>query len=235
MSESHREKVAALRLFYPSISSVLFGNCPYYRGTVFQRRRTIDLSSRQKEHMRAMIKSFGKKRPKFDSSVFVSENAYLVGDIRIGKNSSIWPGAVLRADRFRIEIGCNCSVQDNCVVHAGVADVIIGDNVTVGHGSIIHCARIGNNVLMSQVRVVVVAQYDPRTWMSRALADKQRHLAQAILECAADNGMATVDTFSRLAAEPRPLELYNSVHLNPRGNQMIASLLAATLPGLLVR
>ncbi|MGB7573215.1 MAG: gamma carbonic anhydrase family protein [Thermodesulfobacteriota bacterium] len=95
-----------------------------------------------------MIKNLGKRKPKIDPSVFVSENAYLVGDIRIGKNSSVWPGAVLRADRFRIEIGCNCSVQDNCVIHAGVADVIIGDNVTVGHGSVIHCFRIGNNVLI---------------------------------------------------------------------------------------
>lgn len=98
--------------------------------------------------MRAMIKSFGKKKAKVDPTAFVSESAYLVGDIKIGKNSSIWPGAVLRADRFRIQIGCNCSIQDNCVIHAGVADVIIGDNVIVGHGSVIHCSRIGNNVLI---------------------------------------------------------------------------------------
>lgn len=95
-----------------------------------------------------MIKNFGKKKPKVDPSVFVSEDAYLVGDIKIGRNSSVWPGAVLRADRFRIQIGRNCSIQDNCVVHAGVADVIIGDNVTVGHSSVIHCFRIGNNVLI---------------------------------------------------------------------------------------
>jgi carbonic anhydrase/acetyltransferase-like protein (isoleucine patch superfamily) len=95
-----------------------------------------------------MIKSFEKKVPKVDPSVFVSENAYLVGDIKIGRNSSVWPGAVLRADRFRIQIGCNCSIQDNCVIHAGVADVIIGDNVIIGHGSVIHCTRIGNNVLI---------------------------------------------------------------------------------------
>ena len=95
-----------------------------------------------------MIRNFGKKKPKVDPSVFVSENAYLVGDIKIGRNSSVWPGAVLRADRFRIQIGRNSSIQDNCVIHAGVADVIIGDNVIVGHGSVIHCARIGNNVLI---------------------------------------------------------------------------------------
>lgn len=95
-----------------------------------------------------MIRNLGKKRPKIDASVFVSENAYVVGDIKIGRNSSIWPGAVLRADRFRIQIGYNCNIQDNCVIHAGISDVMIGNNVTVGHGSIIHCARIGDHVLI---------------------------------------------------------------------------------------
>ncbi len=95
-----------------------------------------------------MIRSFNKKKPKIDSSAFISEAAYLVGDIKIGKNSNIWPGAVLRADRFRIQIGSNCSIQDNCVIHAGMADVIIGDNVIIGHGSIVHCAKVGDNVLI---------------------------------------------------------------------------------------
>ena len=95
-----------------------------------------------------MIKGFGKRKPKVDPTAFVSENAYLVGDIKIGRNSNIWPGAVLRADRFRIQIGSNCSIQDNCVIHAGMADVVIGDNVIVGHGSIIHCTKIGDNVLI---------------------------------------------------------------------------------------
>jgi carbonic anhydrase/acetyltransferase-like protein (isoleucine patch superfamily) len=95
-----------------------------------------------------MIKSLGKKKPKVDPTAFVSEGAYLVGDIKIGKNSSVWPGAVLRADRFRIQIGSNCSIQENCVIHAGIADVVIGNNVIVGHGCVIHCSRIGDNVLI---------------------------------------------------------------------------------------
>ncbi len=95
-----------------------------------------------------MIRSFNSKQPKIDPSAFISQAAYLVGDITIGENSNIWPGAVLRADRFRLQIGSNCSIQDNCVIHAGMADVFIGDNVIIGHGSIVHCARIGNNVLI---------------------------------------------------------------------------------------
>jgi carbonic anhydrase/acetyltransferase-like protein (isoleucine patch superfamily) len=101
-----------------------------------------------------MIRELGEKKPKIVESAFVSEAAYVVGDVEIGENSSIWPGAVLRADRFRIQIGSNSNIQDNCVVHAGFSDVNIGNNVTIGHGSMIHCARIGNNVFIGMHAVL---------------------------------------------------------------------------------
>ncbi len=101
-----------------------------------------------------MIRELGSKKPRIDESAFVSEAAYVVGDVEIGENSSIWPGAVLRADRFRIRIGSNCNIQDNCVVHAGFSDVLIGNNVTIGHGSMIHCAEIGNNVFIGMQAVL---------------------------------------------------------------------------------
>ena len=101
-----------------------------------------------------MIRELGEKKPKIVESAFVSEAAYVVGDVQIGENSSIWPGAVLRADRFRIQIGSNSNIQDNCVVHAGFSDVNIGNNVTIGHGSMIHCARIGNNVFIGMHAVL---------------------------------------------------------------------------------
>jgi carbonic anhydrase/acetyltransferase-like protein (isoleucine patch superfamily) len=101
-----------------------------------------------------MIRELGEKKPKIVESAFVSEAAYVVGDVEIGENSSIWPGAVLRGDRFRIRIGSNSSIQDNCVVHAGFSDMIIGNNVIIAHGSMIHCARIGNNVLIGMHAVL---------------------------------------------------------------------------------
>ncbi len=101
-----------------------------------------------------MIRALGEKKPKIAESAFVSEVAYVVGDVEIGENSSIWPGAVLRADRFRIQIGSHSNIQDNCVVHAGFSDVHIGNNVTIAHGSIIHCARIGNNVFIGMHAVL---------------------------------------------------------------------------------
>ena len=101
-----------------------------------------------------MIRELGEKKPKIAESAFVSEAAYVVGDVEIGENSSIWPGAVLRADRFRIRIGSNTNIQDNCVVHAGFSDVNIGNNVTIAHGSMIHCARIGNDVFVGMHAVL---------------------------------------------------------------------------------
>jgi len=94
-----------------------------------------------------MIREFNGKSPKIASSAFVSEAAYIVGDVEIGENSSIWPGVVIRADFGKIIVGNNTSIEDNCVVHSG-ADVIIGNNTIVGHGAIIHCHRVGSNVLV---------------------------------------------------------------------------------------
>ena len=94
-----------------------------------------------------MIREFNGKSPKIASSAFVSEAAYIAGDVEIGENSSIWPGVVIRADFGKITVGNNTSIEDNCVVHSG-ADVIIGNNTIVGHGAIVHCHRIGSNVLV---------------------------------------------------------------------------------------
>ena len=84
-----------------------------------------------------------------------------------------------------------------------------------------------------QVRIVVMAQYDPQVWIDGAPAAEQRRLTQAILDGASTNGLAILDTFRRFATEPNPREFYGTMHLNPRGNRMVASLLAARLPDLL--
>ena len=94
-----------------------------------------------------MIRSFDGKTPKIAESAFISEVAYIVGDVEIGDYSNVWPGAVVRADFARIKIGRYVDIEDNCVVHAG-NDVEIGDNVIVGHGAVVHSSRVGNNVLI---------------------------------------------------------------------------------------
>lgn len=89
-----------------------------------------------------MIRNLGSKKPEIHPTAFVSEFAYVIGDVYIGENSSIWPGTVIRADQGKITIGKNTNIQDNSVVH-GDADVLIEDNVTIGHRVMCHAAFVG--------------------------------------------------------------------------------------------
>jgi len=106
-----------------------------------------------------VIRSFNGKTPKIAESAFISEAAYIVGDVEIGENSSVWPGAVIRGDFGKIKIGRNTAVEDNCVIHSGspsgVGDVVIGDSVVIGHGAVLNCHRIGNGVLIGMNSTVL--------------------------------------------------------------------------------
>jgi len=100
-----------------------------------------------------MIRSLNGKSPKIAESAFVSEAAYVVGDVEIGEESNVWPGAVIRGDFGKITVGRNTSIEDNCVIHSGTpssatGDVFIGDRVIIGHGAVLNCMSIGNNVLI---------------------------------------------------------------------------------------
>lgn len=94
-----------------------------------------------------MIRAFGGKTPEITEPVFISEAAYVVGDVEIGGHSSVWPGAVIRGDYARVTIGNYVHVEDNCVVHCGTP-LVIGNHIIVGHGAVVHCGKIGNNVLV---------------------------------------------------------------------------------------
>ncbi|MHC4537896.1 MAG: gamma carbonic anhydrase family protein [Planctomycetota bacterium] len=82
-----------------------------------------------------MIKSLDGKTPKIADSACISQSAFIAGDVEIGDNSSVWPGAVIRADFGKIRIGNNTHIEDNCVLHGG--NMEIGDNVIVGHGAVV--------------------------------------------------------------------------------------------------
>ncbi len=76
-----------------------------------------------------MIRSLGGLTPKIHETAYVSEAAYVIGDVEIGAGSSVWPGAVIRGDDGKITIGRRTNVQDNSVVHSD-GDARIGDSVT---------------------------------------------------------------------------------------------------------
>ena len=94
-----------------------------------------------------VIRELNGKTPRIHPAAFVSEAAYVVGDVEIAEGSSVWPGTVIRADAGRITIGRNTCIQDNSVVH-GDADVVIGSDVVIGHKALCHARTVGNGSLI---------------------------------------------------------------------------------------
>jgi carbonic anhydrase/acetyltransferase-like protein (isoleucine patch superfamily) len=105
-----------------------------------------------------MIRGFENRFPVCGKGVYIDAAAIVIGDVHIGEDSSIWPGAVIRGDVAPIMIGERTNIQDCCVVHvSGTSGNImkIGDGVIVGHGSIIHSCCIGDGVLVGTGSVVL--------------------------------------------------------------------------------
>ena len=93
---------------------------------------------------------------RLDRSVFIAHNAVLTGEITIGKNSSVWFGAVMRGDMAPIEIGEETNLQDGTLVHVNLGQpTTIGNRVTVGHGAIIHGALVKDQVVIGMGAILL--------------------------------------------------------------------------------
>lgn len=95
---------------------------------------------------RMKIIKYRDKAPIIDSTSYVSEGVYIVGDVTIGPYSSIWFGSVLRGDVAPIIIGKNTNIQDGTIIHTSRNNgpAWIGDNVTIGHRAMIHACIIND-------------------------------------------------------------------------------------------
>ncbi len=90
-----------------------------------------------------------------DPTAFVHPDAVVIGDVIVGPRSSIWPGAVLRADHGKITIGSGTSIQDGTVIHCTAAhDTVVGDNCVIGHGVHLEGCRIEAGSLIGSHAVV---------------------------------------------------------------------------------
>ena len=97
-----------------------------------------------------MIKPYNGIFPKIHPTSFIAESAEVIGNVTIGKESSVWFQAVLRGDVNFIRIGDGTNIQDGCVLHvtSGVWPLIIGDDVTAGHRVVLHGCTVNNCVLV---------------------------------------------------------------------------------------
>lgn len=102
------------------------------------------------------IYALGELTPTIDSTAFVHPDAVIIGDVVIGADSSIWPGAVLRGDSGRITIGASTSVQDNAVIHVTYdCPTSVGDNCVLGHLIHLEGCTIENEVLIGNASMVL--------------------------------------------------------------------------------
>ena len=103
-----------------------------------------------------MLYEFDGYRPVVHKSAFVHPQAAVTGNVVIGKDVYIAPGAAIRGDWGKIIIKDGCNVQENCTIHMfpGVT-VVLEEGAHIGHGAIIHGAHIGRNCLVGMNAVVM--------------------------------------------------------------------------------
>ena len=88
--------------------------------------------------------------------LFIAESASVIGSVRIGKNASVWFGAVVRADDGAIVIGENSNIQDCAVLHCEKGnDLVIGRGVTVAHKAMLHGCTVGDDSLIGMGAIVL--------------------------------------------------------------------------------
>jgi phenylacetic acid degradation protein len=102
------------------------------------------------------IYEFDGLRPVIHPSAFVHPQANVTGNVFIGKDVYIGPGAVLRGDWGKILIHDGCNVQENCVIHMFPGTTVtLHEGAHIGHGAIVHGATVGRNCLIGMNAVLM--------------------------------------------------------------------------------
>jgi carbonic anhydrase/acetyltransferase-like protein (isoleucine patch superfamily) len=107
------------------------------------------LKNSENEGARVLFIPYNGITPTVHESVFIAPGAYIIGDVIIDEESTVWFNAVLRGDDGPITIAKRCSIQDNTTVHLYEGSpVVIGDDVTIGHNVILHGCKIGRSSII---------------------------------------------------------------------------------------
>lgn len=94
--------------------------------------------------------------PQVDGTVFVAPGAAVIGDVRIGKNSSVWFHTVIRGDSDSIVVGEGTNIQDGTVCHADPGSpLVVGNGVTVGHRCVLHGCTIEDDCLIGMGAIIM--------------------------------------------------------------------------------
>ena len=104
-----------------------------------------------------MIKDFLGKTPKIAPSVFIADDAQVIGDVEIGEDSSVWFGSVLRGDVNYIRIGSRTNIQDMTMIHVATRShpTILEDEITVGHRVTLHACHVESRCLIGMGAILM--------------------------------------------------------------------------------
>ena len=104
-----------------------------------------------------MIEPFEHHHPHIDPAAYVHAASTIIGEVRIGSESSVWPGATLRGDDGPIIIGDQTSIQDGSVLHntEGLSSTRIGNRVTVGHRAVLHGCTIEDECIIGMGCIIL--------------------------------------------------------------------------------
>jgi len=103
-----------------------------------------------------MIHKIGTQIPEVKQAAFIAQNAEVAGSTVLGKDSSVWFGAAIRADLNSIAIGEESNIQDNATIHNTTEDpCIIGKRVTVGHNAVVHGATVEDECLIGMGAIIL--------------------------------------------------------------------------------
>lgn len=112
--------------------------------------------------MNPLLRSYKGITPKLGQRVYIDPAATVIGDVTLGDDVSVWPGAVIRGDMHWIKVGDRSNVQDNAVLHITHASeynpdgfpLTVGDDVVIGHRAILHGCTLGDRILVGNGAIV---------------------------------------------------------------------------------
>ena len=97
------------------------------------------------------LRPFEAERPEIADSAFVSERAYLVGDVTVAERASVWPFVCIRGDYGPVSVGSETNVQDFTMLH----EATLGSGVTVGHNVVVDRASVGDDTLIGMSSTIL--------------------------------------------------------------------------------
>ncbi len=100
--------------------------------------------------------SLNDKKPQIAQDAWIADSAQVIGDVKLGEKSSVWFGAIIRADNEPMLIGAGSNVQESAVLHSDSGfPLTVGENVTVGHQVMLHGCTIGDGTLIGIGAIVL--------------------------------------------------------------------------------